>query len=140
MITTAYTLCVMIQRDIMSANEEVVMEELKEEQLNPDQSKEYIVLNRQEDEGSENEIGKIWADYSELDWYQYFDGEAVRKSMHLLQSISHSGEELLKKGMVQLREVGTGYTDGQTEMIAEAFGVGREGKKEFPLHLVFSQN
>lgn len=140
MITTVYTLCVMIRRDIMNAKEEVVMEELKEEQLNPNQSREYIVLNRQEDEGSENEIGKIWADYSELDRYQYFDGEAVRKSMHLLQSISHSGEELLKKGMVQLREVGTGYTDGQTEMIAEAFGVGREGKKEFPLHLVFSRN
>ena len=124
------------------------MDELKsgitkhmEEQRETDRSGEYIVLNRQEDEGtSEGEIGKVWADYSELDRYQYFDGEAVRISMHLLQSISRSGEELLKKGMVRLRELNSGYTDSQTEMIAEAFGDGREGNKEFPLHLVFSRN
>ncbi|MCH5341258.1 MAG: SNF2 helicase associated domain-containing protein [Acetatifactor sp.] len=124
----------------MDESKEIVSN-TKEEQQDANWGREYIVLNRQEDETpSESEIGKMRTDYSELDRYQYFDGEAVRKSMHLLHSISRNGEELLNRGMVRLRNLETGYTDSHTEMIAEAFGDGREGKKEFPLHIVFNRN
>ena len=115
--------------------------DLTERQKQMSQEEEYIVLNRQEDEGeSEDETAKKWADYSELERYQYFDCKAVRRSMHLLQAVSHSAEELVQKKMVQIRDLNTGYTDRLDEMIAEVFGDGREGKREFPLHIVFTRD
>ena len=121
--------------------DEVIKDEAIQEEKETDQGGEYIVLNRQEDEGpSEHEVRKSLADYAQLDQYQYFDGSSVRKSMHLLQSVIRGGEELVKRDMVQLEEVGTGYAEDYEEMIAEAVGNGREGKNVFPLHLVFTRN
>ena len=117
----------------------------RQKQLNQDnqgsRDREYIVLNRQEDEGeSESGTAKKWADYSQLEQYQYFDCKAVLRSMHLLQAVSHSAEELVQRKMVQIRDLDTGYTDRYNEMIAEVSGNGREGKREFPLHIVFTRD
>ncbi len=104
---------------------------------------EYIVLNRQEEETapeSGESSDKTWENYAELDKYQYFDAKQWKESMHMLQSVIRGGEGLVAKGKVKLYDLNTGYGENNDGMLAEATGEGIEGKKSFPMRMVFSRD
>ncbi len=107
---------------------------------NSNQEQEYIVLNGQEETDSEYGAENAGADSGELERYRYFNADVIVKSMNLLQSVAREGERLVQDGRVTLSELQGGYGDMYNEMIAEAIGEGRDGKKRFPLHIVFSRD
>ncbi len=103
--------------------------------------KEYIVLNRQEEdpaEGDEPEGRR--PGYWEPAKYQYFSTGAMRKDMRLTKAITQKGEKLREEGKVSLTRIDSGYVDGRNDLIAEAIGTGREGRTEFPVHMVFNRD
>ncbi|MCM1027823.1 MAG: SNF2 helicase associated domain-containing protein [Roseburia sp.] len=93
----------------------------------------YIVLNRQE-EPEERERPK---DY--LAPYPYFMIDSVKKSMHLTEQKLKKSEKLLAQGAVQLGEINSGYCDESPNVALEATGVGQQGKRQFPLHILIGQ-
>ena len=111
---------------------------------------EYIVLNRREEESAledrttaeEQTAGgvKKETNYAGLDSYEYFDGDALFKSMHALQAVVRSGGELAESGRVKLEKVQVGYMDGRNEPVAEVSGEGREVKRTFPMRLMLSRD
>ncbi len=99
---------------------------------------EYIVLNRQEEEPSEEEKpGRGTMDYAQLASYQYFNCDAIRKSMRLTTAIERKADKLIQEKKLVLRGVESGYMEGRRETVGEAFGEGTEGKARFPVHMVF---
>ncbi len=102
---------------------------------------EYIVLNGQEEPepSQETDGGRQRLAGEELATYQYFDCEAVGKSMRLTVAVMRKGNKLLEEGKVSFDHIESGYVDDRMEVICEAIGEGREGKEAFPIHLVFDR-
>ena len=99
---------------------------------------EYVVLNRREEEGEETGQRGLEV-YEELARYQYFDCQAIGRSMRLTSAVQRKVATVLRDQNVILREVESGYMEGRMETVGEAFGEGREGKLTFPLHMVFTR-
>lgn len=101
---------------------------------------EFIVLNRREEEtAGENASGGRTLDYEELARYQYFNCDAIEKSMRITSAVTRRAEKLLQDNKVSLRSVESGYMEGRKETVGEAFGEGTDGKMKFPLHMVFTR-
>lgn len=115
--------------------------------------REYIVLNRREEETTPEDGTTVHGqpdqaagetkkepDYAGLDSYEYFDGNALYRSMHTLQAVSRSAEELAESGQVKLEKMQVGYMDGRNEVVADVTGQGRESGHVFPMRLVLSRD
>jgi len=102
---------------------------------------EYIILNRQEEESapSARPAGGS-AEHLELARYQYFDCDEIRKNMRLTRAVSLKGEKLYQDRKVALQKVDSGYIEGRSEIVGEAFGSAGEGRLTFPLHMVFTRD
>lgn len=99
---------------------------------------EYIVLNQEDSSGAEKPREGTM-DYAELAKYQYFDCNAIRKSMRLTDAVERKADMLLREKKVTLREVESGYMQGRLETVGEAFGEGVDGRNRFPVHMVFAR-
>lgn len=107
--------------------------------------REYIILNRQEEEetgeaDSSEKLRDGMADYGDLAAYRYFNCGEIEKSMNLTSAIRQKAGKILKEGKAVLHQVESGYMDGRSEMVGEAFGEGKDGKAAFPMHMVFTRN
>lgn len=100
---------------------------------------EYILLNRQEESGTEDRPGRNSPDYEEMAKYQYFDCVAIENSMRITSAVKRKARNLLQEKKIMLRDVDSGYMEGVRETVGEAFGEGTEGKSRFPVHLVFTR-
>lgn len=104
------------------------------------QEKEFIVLNRQEDEA---EVSKKLQNNVEANWklaqYEYFDWKEIYKSMRVTQAIVKKGEALYQNNVISLDDVDCGYMEGRNDVIGEAYGSVGEGRTAFPMRLVFDR-
>ena len=104
------------------------------------QEKEFIVLNRQEDEA---EVSKKLQNNVEANWklaqYEYFDWKEIYKSMRVTQAIVKKGEALYQNNVISLDDVDCGYMEGRSDVIGEAYGSVGEGRTAFPMRLVFDR-
>lgn len=114
--------------------------ETGESGLPEDKAQEYIVLNRQEEEEDSSGRKRRLSDFTNLDRYQYFDSEKIRKDMGLTKAVIQKGEALYREKKVRLRSVESGYMNGNSETVGEAVGGGTEGKTNFPIHMVFDRD
>ena len=104
------------------------------------EQKEYIVLNhREEPEESEN-MRPVSAESAELAQYQYFDCREIQKNMRLTNAVKLKAQKLFQEKKVVLDSLESGYLEGKNEVVAEAFGTAEEGRKAFPLKMVFSRS
>ncbi len=102
--------------------------------------REYIVLNRQEEESDTAPKPRpVSADDMDIVRYQYFDYEEIRKKMRLTSAIIKKAEKLCQDKKVELQKIERGYVEGRNEMVCEVFGTGGEGKLSFPLHMAFER-
>ena len=116
---------------------------IAEEPQNHAGEEEYIVLGRQEEDGTAAEEAQYsLEDYMALtgSGYQYFNCEAIRKDMRLTRAVTQKGEKLLQEKKVRLRRVDSGYVDGRNDTVGEVIGEGTEGKAHFPIHMVFTRD
>ncbi len=116
---------------------------IAEEPQNHAGEEEYIVLNRQEEDGTAAEEAQYSLEnYMALtgSGYQYFNCDAIRKDMRLTRAVTQKGEKLLQEKKVRLRRVDSGYVDGRNDTVGEVIGEGTEGKAPFPIHMVFTRD
>ncbi len=123
-----------------TGKEDTVKDAEAAEEAAGEAEKEYIVLNRQEEEDSPETERRRLADYAELGRYQYFDCRAIRKNMRLTKAVTQKAETLCREKKISLQEVHSGYAEGRTETVGEAAGEGREGKTTFPIHILFNRD
>lgn len=101
---------------------------------------EYIIMNRdREGEPPALKAPRQMQNSRFLEEYRYFDHVAIRSSMGLTQAAVKKGRELCEKEQVVLKEVEAGYGQYDDELLGEAIGQGKEGKKTFPIQIVFSR-
>lgn len=100
---------------------------------------EYIVLNRQEEAGEQEKNPHRAKNYESLSEYQYFDFDAIKKSMHLTEQQVRKSEELLDKKLVSITGTDSGFGDESSNMLVEVVGEGQQGRNTFPLQLVFDR-
>ena len=96
----------------------------------------YIIMNEVE---PVTEIPAIDWENVELDNYEYFIRQQLTASMNFSQKILREAKKLLKDGKVEVKDLNTGYHGQGENMIGESFGIGYDGRKEFPLHVVFDR-
>ncbi len=123
-------------------NDKIQLPEIPEKELHQgqteEQTQEYIILNRQEEDGSGEPVRRL-ADYNALAQYQYFDARILQKDMRLTQAIRQKGKKLYEDKKVRLQSLESGYVEGRNEVIGDAVGDGMEGRISFPLHIVFNR-
>lgn len=100
---------------------------------------EYIILNRRED-AEEQEEKSNGDKYLQLAQYQYFDFEAIRKSMHLTEAKIRKSKAVINQNLITIKNVDSGFCDETDGMTGEAEGVGQQGKNIFPVHIAFDRN
>ncbi len=103
-----------------------------------DTEQEYRILNQQE-EIPEKEIDpKKRERQLSLSGYQYFDFEAIRRSMNVTTAALRKAEALKEK--LTITEKQSGFGDGLDSTVGEVFGEAREGRSTFPVHMVFARD
>lgn len=98
---------------------------------------EYIILNRSEEEDEKQDEKPSVFVGSE---YQYFDFNAVRKHMRLTSAVKNRGFSLCQEQKICLENVECGYGEETNKVMGYASGEGRDGKKIFPVRIVFSRD
>ena len=99
---------------------------------------EYIVLNRQED-AEEQEEKPNGDKYLQLAQYQYFDFEAIQKSMRLTEAKMRKAKDVINQNLILVKEANSGFCDVTVEIMVEADGAGRQWKESFLIHIVFDR-
>lgn len=103
-----------------------------------DTEQEYIILNQQE-EMTEREIDPEKRERQlSLSGYQYFDFEAIKKSMNVTAAAQRKAEALKEK--LKITEKQSGFGEGLEGMVGEVLGEAREGRNVFSVHMVFARD
>ncbi len=116
------------------------MAERKKTAVQETAEQEYVVLNRQAEEGDSQTGQHSLAEYTRHAGYQYFDCKAIRKEMRLTNAVNQKAEALCREDKISLQEVHSGYVEGRSDMVGEAIGQGKEGKSCFPVHILFNRD
>lgn len=98
---------------------------------------EYIILNHSEEEDEKQDEKPSVFVGSE---YQYFDFDAVRKHMRLTSAMKNRGYSLCQEQKICLEDVESGYGEETNKVMGYVSGEGRDGKKIFPVRIVFSRD
>lgn len=106
-----------------------------QEEVHPAED-EYITMNG---ESTDIEAPVVDWDSVELDNYEYFIGPQIFTSMNFPQKIQREAKKLMKDGNVELGKLNAGYYERGNEVLGECFGIGYEGSKEFPIHVIFNR-
>ena len=113
----------------------------QEEPVNGVEENEYIILNRQEEEAEVSERNQhLAAVNAELGKYEYFNWQEIRKSMRLTQAVVKKGQALYQNEKIVLEKVECGYREDRSDIIGDAHGSAGEGRKAFPMRIVFSRD
>lgn len=110
----------------------------KEQELSKRLEAEFSVLGSswtQEEGDSENAAKTL----KKLEAYKYFDGKSIRKSMKIPQATFEEGERLVRQGKIQIQEVSSGYDRDGGQPMAMLGAIGKSGKAEFPIKILFLQ-
>lgn len=103
-----------------------------------DTEQEYMILNQQEEIPEQEIDPKKRERQLSLSGYQYFDFEAIRRSMNVTTAALRKAEALKEK--LTITEKQSGFGDGLDSVVGEVFGEAREGRSTFPVHMVFARD
>ncbi|MDY3920360.1 MAG: SNF2 helicase associated domain-containing protein [Candidatus Limivivens sp.] len=74
-----------------------------------------------------------------LEDYRYFDGGRIRRSVEIPKEAVREGERLYRQGGLEMRQIISGFVGRESERRGQMNAVGKEGKTEFPICIVFSR-
>ena len=122
------------ERERQQAENAIRMEQKKRET-------EYTLLGGSWDEDEEAEVSEnSGARIQDLEQYRYFDGTGIKKYMKISVKTMKEGEQLCREGKISVKQISSGFDRRSENRIGELEARGMEGKREFPIHIVFSRN
>ena len=110
---------------------------LEKQEKDPEQAQdEYITMNG---ENTAIEMPAVDWNSVDLEHYEYFIGAQIFSSMNFPEKIQREAKKLIKDGKVVLAKLTTGYYEQEEEPLGECYGMGLDGKKEFPICVCFNR-
>ncbi len=131
--------------------EEEWQRQQKEAQQRRQEQENRALENRKLRQNEYELLGTAWAKEPEedgtnadeqlaaLERYTYFDGQAIRASVKVSKARMKEAEAAIAKGDVTLSEISSGYSRIDGEPGGQATAVGKIGKTEFGISVVFSR-
>lgn len=88
----------------------------------------------------EQDYARAKEEIGRLEKYQYFDGAKILASAHISQTDMLKGKNMMLAHHIVLTAISTGYLQSDGSVCGRADFEGKEGRKEFPVGLVFSRD
>ena len=71
--------------------------------------------------------------------YRYFSGFQIRSSVEVSKTTFLAGEKLYHDGKIEIQKINSGFDNRDTERKGQLLAIGKEGREEFPINIIFSR-